>query len=948
MHIKLLNDWACSNFLHLFFDDIKKVNNAAALPAGFPENIDCDTEQEYTDLFKGTNASISIPLWASLCVNPEGHLLDKTTLDIIEFYHYWGYKPAITGGMPPDYIGEQFRFMCYLHAAALHALREDIQEAIGKFKNMFLLDTAKAVTEGIYKYSSNPLFLKTADIIKDYINDDRNKIEALFNINNWSNGLENLACSNIYHDGLEKRITGSHAKTILTSGRNNCGGRCSIAAVTQEGCLLKLDHNASFNQPGLKPCVLGRNYHKTYMSMERLRYPMQRIGERGEGRFRRITWEQAADIAAEQWIKIRDKYGPSSRYVMYGGGVNAVFRPDQLFRRLLNLDGGHLSYHNSYSTACANYITPYIYGDQYSGNSLEDILNTKFLILWGHNPAETRFGSQRSYYLNKLKELGVKIIAIDPRQSDSAIAFADEWIGIKPSTDGALADAMAYVIWSEGLHDQNFMDTYCLGFDENHMPKDVAANQSYQSYLFGFQDGIKKTPEWAASITGVPAYAIIKLARTYAASKPACILPGLGNQRTGNGEQTVRAMAMLACLTGNVGIPGGGAAGLGFIKEHALPFFPVENNPYPGSIPCFLWTKAVETPGDMTERGDGLKGVEKLDSGIKMIINAASNTLINQHSDINNTIRIIKDESKCEFILCTDVFMTPSAKFADLLLPAASFLEEDSIVFPWVYGHYLLFCNKTVEPLFESRNEYSFIYMLAQKLGLLEKWSGGYTDHTEWLKNIYSDLRKKELQLPEYEEFKQCGGYAYKNTKPYIAYEMQIREPANHKFKTPSGKIEIFSKSIYDMGNPSEIPAIPKYTPCHEGPEDPLTKKYPLQLVGWHSKRRIHTIHDNNKKLDKIEPQAVWMHPSDAEQRGINNNDSVKVFNDRGSITIPVRVTERVIRGVVAIPQGAWFTPGEDGIDRHGSINVLTSTRPTPFAKGNPQHTNLVEVTPIY
>ena len=147
------------------------------------------------------------------------------------------------------------------------------------------------------------------------------------------------------------------------------------------------------------------------------------------------------------------------------------------------------------------------------------------------------------------------------------------------------------------------------------------------------------------------------------------------------------------------------------------------------------------------------------------------------------------------------------------------------------------------------------------------------------------------------------------------------------------------------MGRPGDIPAIPKYVPCEEGPEDPVREMYPLQLIGWHTKRRCHSIHDSNQWMEEVEPQRMWMNPVVAEARGLTEGMEASVYNDRGRIRIPVQVTDRVIQGVVAIPQGAWYTPGKDGIGTRGSINVLTSTHPTPLAKGNVQHTNLVEVS---
>ena len=161
---------------------------------------------------------------------------------------------------------------------------------------------------------------------------------------------------------------------------------------------------------------------------------------------------------------------------------------------------------------------------------------------------------------------------------------------------------------------------------------------------------------------------------------------------------------MLTCLTGNVGIEGGGAAGAGWVREEDKPVYPTGTNPYPGQISCFTWTDAVKRGTAMTP-DDGVRGLNRLSSNIKLLFSLASNTLINQHSDINATDALLKDESLIECIVCSDVFMTPSARYADILLPAPSFLEEDNISSPWRSGHYLLSNRRLVTPLFESRNE---------------------------------------------------------------------------------------------------------------------------------------------------------------------------------------------------------------------------------------------------
>jgi anaerobic dimethyl sulfoxide reductase subunit A len=221
----------------------------------------------------------------------------------------------------------------------------------------------------------------------------------------------------------------------------------------------------------------------------------------------------------------------------------------------------------------------------------------------------------------------------------------------------------------------------------------------------------------------------------------------------------------------------------------------------------------------------------------------------------------------------------------------------------------------------------------------------GRPELEQWRRHLYGELQKKEGEVPPFEDFCAAGGYDYQSTTPYVAYQKQREDPAAHPFATPSGKIEIFSKRIYEMNDPAERPAIPKYVPCTEGPGDPLTARYPLQLVGWHTKRRAHSIHDNNPWLEEAEPQRLWMHPSDAAARGIADGEVAEVYNARGRVHTPVWLTRRVMPGVVAMPQGAWYTPDENGVDVRGNINTLTLThKPTPYAKGNPQHTTLVQV----
>lgn len=347
------------------------------------------------------------------------------------------------------------------------------------------------------------------------------------------------------------------------------------------------------------------------------------------------------------------------------------------------------------------------------------------------------------------------------------------------------------------------------------------------------------------------------------------------------------------------------------------------------------------------DKSDGLKGVDKLSSNIKLIFNLAGNTLVNQHSDCNKTAEILKDESKVELIVCSDIFMTSSAKFADILLPGNTMFERNNISTTWAPSDFVLYANKLVDSPFECRFEYDWLVEVADKLGIKDEFTEGKETADDWLEWVVEGARENNPEFPSYEEFKERGIYKWDFDEPLIAFKDQIEDLENNPFNTPSGKIEIFSKELYELNNPEEIPAVPKYVSTWEGPEDPLTEKYPLQCIGHHTKRRCHSTHDNNPWGEEVEPQTIWINSSDAEDRGIEEGDMVRIYNDRGIVEIPATVTSRIVPGVTSIPQGAWWTPNEEGVDTRGNINTLTTHRPSPLAKGNPQHTNLIQVEKI-
>jgi len=733
---------------------------------------------------------------------------------------------------------------------------------------------------------------------------------------------------------------------------HNCGGRCLLKVYLWEGRIVRIEGddrpNDSVEDPQLRPCIRGLSYRRRQYHPDRLQFPMKRAGKRGEGKFVRISWDEALDKIAAEMQRIKQAYGNTAMYVPYGTGSYNQINGRQTAQRLMNLFGGSLGFYNSYSWAAISYATPYVYGTNVTGNQRQDWLNSKYILMWSWNPSEMRDGTNSEYILKKAKEKGAKLVCIDPRMTLSAVALADEWVPIRPGTDVAMMSAMAYVMITEKLYDAGFVKTHCLGFDETQMPPGAEGAESYKDYILGTRDGVAKTPEWAEAICGVPRATIIRLAREYATTKPAILYQGYGMQRRAYGEQAVRGGCVLAAITGNVGIPGGWAGGMALQAPDGGPVwivFPTGQNPVKAQIASFLWSEAVLRGKDMGP-ADGVVGAEKLGTNIKMIYAVACNALINQHSNINRSAKILQDEKLVEFLVVQDNFLTTTGRFADILLPACTQFETWGLADGWKYGDEVILMPKIVEPPFETKSDYQICAEIAKRLGLYDAYTEGRSER-DWIAWGIETYRKTRFpNIPRLDEFERSniGVYSVPVTKPAVAFTEFRRDPEKNPLPTPSGKIEIFSKRLHDMNKPDVIPAVPKYIREWESPFGPEAKKYPLQVIGHHYLATVHSTLDNVDWLREAWPQRVFINPLDAEPRGINNGDEVKVFNDRGATLVRCRVTKRIMPGVIAIPQGAWWSPDEKGVDRRGSVNVLTSERWTPLAFGNAQHTIMAQV----
>ncbi|MFC1945890.1 molybdopterin-dependent oxidoreductase [Chloroflexota bacterium] len=724
-------------------------------------------------------------------------------------------------------------------------------------------------------------------------------------------------------------------KTVMVAHCTHCGGSCLLKVHVKGGIISRIETDDG-EEPQYRACARGRAFRQRVYAADRILYPLKRAGERGTGEFERISWDEALDTVAGQLTRVRDTYGPASIIFKFSMG-DAGQLQNVLHRRLLNMAGGCSEVWGVASAEGAIFNQIATFGTDMTMNSREDLKNSKMIILWSCNPADTIQWTNTTWYLKRAREAGIKIVCVDPKYTNTAATCASQWIPIRPGTDAAMLIAMAYVVVAQNLQDRQFLDTHTVGFEK------------YRDYLMGKEDGVPKTPAWAEAITGVPSSTIERLARDYATTKPAALVAGLAAGRTAFGEQYHRAATTLAAMTGNIGVHGGDTAAAAFGPPFddlsvvrnlgrgiEVPVNPVEaksglrNNAFAGYENMHHRTGHVHTAKVADAILKGKKGGYPADYKLLYLVNTS---FPNQYPNINRNIEAMKSPN-LEFIVMCEQFMTPGAKFADIILPVNTCMERNDIIIgtaPTFYG----FTGQCIDSIGQSRSHLDICTELAAKLGLTDF---NTKTEDEWLRQVATG----GAYITDYAEFKKAGVHRVKSDKPSVAFMQNIEHPAENPFPTPSGKIEIYSERLENMGDPL-IPAVPKYIETWESPNDALAEKYPLQLITTHIWRRAHSQYDTIGWLSELEPQAIWINPADALSRGIKDSDMVSVFNARGVIVMRAKVTERIMPGVVDIPEGAWYNPDADGTDRGGSANVLTLDESSPGG-AFPTNTSLVQV----
>ncbi|QTR52926.1 molybdopterin-dependent oxidoreductase [Thiothrix unzii] len=755
--------------------------------------------------------------------------------------------------------------------------------------------------------------------------------------------------------------------TVVTSCAHNCGSRHMLVAHKKGDVIVRLSTDDgryqkggefgkdTFEEPQMRACLRGRSYRSRLYSQERLLYPMISTGKRGEGKFKRASWDAALDHVAGKMEELKSKYGPTALLDQSyaGASYGVLHKSDQiegLLGRFLGMYGCRTSSWSVPSYEGTKFSSKTTFGTIEDGNEDDTFAHSKLIIMWGWNPAYTFHGGNTFYYMRMAKQNGCKFVLVDPQYTDSASAYDAWWIPIRPNTDAAMMAGMAHHIFTSNLQDQNFINKFVQGMDAGTMPEWAKDKENFKDYILGKYDNTPKSPEWAAEICGVSADDIKKLAQLYATTKPAALKASWAPGRNAYGEQYNRMAAALQSMTGNIGILGGCAEGIGKAWHAEGVAYPYDEfaNVFYESIKSDRWAHCVLNYPNVKREEIGLWPGGKAGDGVIPNIRGIfwqGSDWFNQLTNINKEIQAI---NKLDLVVCNDSTITPSGLYADVLFPIATHFERHDVALPWYKGHYYIHRPKVIEPLGESKTDLQIYTELAYRLGgdqfgkrYNPKANRDYFLYNDAVDNAYLQewwehkvMAHQHVEM-SWDEFQKYGIYKFKLDRPHVAFQDNVEKGV--PWPTASGKIEIFSGQLaqYDDWTKTaygyEIPAIPKWIePWEYLGDKEKTAKHPFHLISPHPRHRTHSIFNNIGWLRETYEQEVTINASDAKKLGIKTGDTVEVFNDRGKVVVPAYVTERCMPGVLVIYEGAWLDLDENGVDRSGNPDMLTLDEPSP------------------
>ncbi|MDE0156897.1 MAG: molybdopterin-dependent oxidoreductase [Gammaproteobacteria bacterium] len=719
------------------------------------------------------------------------------------------------------------------------------------------------------------------------------------------------------------------------------------------------------------PTPIGQSLLNAKDGNVRIPQPMVRHGylekrhdsdgaRRGIEPFVPVSWDTALGMAADALDRVRKEFGNEAIYGGSYGWASAgrFHHANGQLHRFLNTAGGYTRSINSYSTSAAEVIMPHVLGMSFhelmfQAPTVEDMVkHTRLVVCFGGiamKNTQIMAGGLGAHtageQLQDLKQAGVRFVNVSPVKDDMAHYLDAEWWPCRPNSDVAVMLGIAHTLVTDNLHDRQFLDSYCTGFDR------------FLPYLTGEEDGIAKDARWAAQLAGIPAERIEAIARQMAAER--CLIGiSWSLQRSEFGEQSYWMATLLSALMGYVGLPGGGVA-YGYGSVHNIGFagrrlpnyktaaLPQGRNAVDTFIPVARIADMLLHPGEPFDyNGQSLNYPD-----IRLIYWAGGNPF-HHHQDLN---RLRRAWAKPETIIVNEPFWTATARYADIVFPSTTPLERNDVsISP--YDCHLTPMPCAVPRFGQSRDDYDIFTGLAQRLGVEPEFTDGKNE-MEWLRHLYNATRDAanglNVSLPEFDDFWAGRQISVHDQTPDSVFTLEKfrSDPQANPLDTPSGRIELYSEKIAGF-NYDDCAGHPKWYDRQEWLGSERAADYPLHLISNQPKTRLHSQYDHGitSRNAKIKGRApARMNPLDAAERNIRDGDIIRLFNDRGACLAGVILTENLRPGVVELETGAWYDPQDPtdpmSLEVHGNPNALTRDAGTSkLAQGPSAHSCLVEV----
>jgi len=675
---------------------------------------------------------------------------------------------------------------------------------------------------------------------------------------------------------------------------------------------------------------------------------------RGVDPFIEVSWDKAEALVASELQRVIANYGNSAIFAgSYGWSSAGRFHHAQSqLHRFLNCIGGYTKSKYTYSFAAAEAMVPHILGNFRTFldtcTSWDSIIkNTELFVCFGGIPlknGQISQGGTGNHYQRKNLVSAAKsqilFVNVSPLKSDLLEEVRGKWLAPRPNTDTAFLLAIAHTLYTENLADIKFLERYTEGFAD------------FLPYLLGKTDGIEKTAAWAEKICDIHSAEIISLAKQMAGNRT-MISVSWSLTRQDHGEQPFWAAITVAAMLGQIGLPGGGF-GFGYSATNYIggqftvppaQAFPQGKNNVTNFIPVARISDLLLNPGKFFE----FNGQEYEYPETKIVYWAGGNPF-HHHQDLN---RLMDAWKKPDTIISNEWCWNSLAKRSDIILPCTTTLEREDIALT-PRDPFIVLMSKLTEPHGQSRDDFEIFRGIAKVMGVEQSFTDGYSPE-KWRRWIYEETRKKasqaELEMPTYEKFVKDGWFKFKTPKEPIIMMKDFRnDPIKNRLETPSGKIEIFSKTVARF-NYDDCPGHPIWIePCEWlGKNKP---SYPLHLISNQPKNKLHSQLDHGSysqasKINGREP--VHMHPADAQARGLKGGEIVEVFNARGACIAALKIDSNLRKSVIQMSTGAWYDPEDPEIEnstcKNGNPNVLTPDKGTSkLGQGPIAHSCLVDV----